>query len=140
MLFRDGVKRTSLQAIGHDYEKNCGRVEGSGEAISRGNEEGVDLGVLLGKDLLWAKAANAGDVTEESVVATRNVFTAVDHEMPVSEKGYVEFLCSSSTEVLSARLKSEAEARNLADQVARVEQLELKVKLLADDGGNVGDL
>lgn len=48
--------------------------------------------------------------------------------------------CSSAPELWSGRCDSKATSRKVADQVPKVGELELKVKLLVDDAGKLGDL
>lgn len=89
---------------------------------------------------MWAEAEDAGEATEEFLMTTRTLSTAVGYEVNVSKKGYVELLRSLSTELLSARHESDIAAHKSAGQDAKMGQLELKVQLLADDAVKVGDL
>lgn len=51
----------------------------------------------------------------------------------------MELLCSFATEVRSARHEAELAACKLAEQVAKVGELELKAELPADNAGKIGD-
>lgn len=48
--------------------------------------------------LLLTLAGDAGDMSEEGVVATKTLITAVGHELPASNKGYVKQICSFAIE------------------------------------------
>lgn len=60
------------------------------------------------KDPLWAETGDGGDVSEEALVVMRTLVTATGHDVPVSEKGYVEFLRSFDTEMQATRRESQA--------------------------------
>lgn len=100
----------------------------------------MDLNKLWENALLCAEDEDAVGVTEEALVATRTLITAVGHKLLMSEMGYTELLCSFATKLRSARRESKCAARNLAVRMAKVGDIEFKLQLFADDSGNVGDL
>lgn len=79
-------------------------------------------------------------MTEKALVATWPPITAVSRKGLVSEKSYVEELRSFATVVLLESRESEIAARKLLDHVRKVQNLEHKMQLLADDAGKVGNL
>lgn len=140
VIFCGGFERTLLEAIECDYDDYPSRGEGSGKVSGKIDEHVVDLIALLEVVLLWAESGDVGDVSEEALVVTRTIITAVRHEVPVFKKGYMELVCSFFTEAQSACLESEVPAPRLADQGANVGVLELNEQLLAGDSGKVSDM
>lgn len=94
---------------------------------------------LLKNNLLCAETGDAVDMTETADVAMRALVTALDHELPVSKKSYVELSLSFATDVQSPLRELAGAARKLADQEVEVGELELLVHILADDTGKVRD-
>lgn len=53
---------------------------------------GIELDALLDADMLSINAADEDEVTEETLLATCSLISAVVHEVPVFNKGDVELL------------------------------------------------
>lgn len=140
LFLRDIVEQVSLGTLKSDYDKKFSQDDGTGEDRGRRDEEELDLDKLSRKDLLWAEVVNAGDLTEEWFVVTRTLIIAVGHKGPVPKKIQMELRRSFATEVQSARHEPEVFAREFAYQVAKVRELDLKVRFLADGAGKVGNL
>lgn len=108
LFFHDSVKRTFLEAISHDYDKSGGQVDSSGVARGRGWEE-VESRGIIGKKLSQAGTEDARDVTKEALVATRNLPTAVRHDLPVSKEmiwsGFIALLLKYSRCVAPLKLQ-----------------------------------
>lgn len=79
-------------------------------------------------------------VTEEAVLATRFLVRAVKCGIPISKKCYVELPQSLADEVQSKRRNCETRIRQLDAMVAKVKELEMKVGMLLDEAGKVGNV
>lgn len=88
------VSRAYLASILQDYNDYCLQQSGRGEAERVRASSGVHFDALLEKDLLWIEANDAEGVTEEALFATRSMVSAVEFEIPVPRKGYMEILRS----------------------------------------------
>lgn len=76
--------------------------------------------------------------TEEALLGTRSLAEAIEYEMPVSKKRFVEVLRFLAGEVKSRCSECEATTQQLYTRVTNEEQLEWKVVLLSDEAGKIG--
>lgn len=83
------------------------------EKVAARASGGVDLVSLSEENLSWTKAGDIYGVTEEALLATRSLITAVGHEMWVIMKGCVKLLHSLAGELRSKRSKCDATIRQL---------------------------
>lgn len=74
---------------------------------------------------------------EERRNASRASLKETGCGVPISEKGHVDVVYQLAREVRKSLLKSEVDRRELADRDGKIEELNLKVQLLADDSENV---
>lgn len=116
-----------FEAIRRDYDKHCGQADGSAEVSGKVVEERLDLTSLLQNDLLWAEAADGGDITEKVLVVMRILITAADHGVPVSKEGYENLLRSLTIEVRAVCREMPATIRELDVKNAKKTGLELEV-------------
>lgn len=80
----------------------------------------VDLNKLSQDNLLSVEAGDAKGVTEEPLLATRSVVSAVHHEEAVFKKNYVELRQSLDNDLKSSRTECEDTARQLDERDAKV--------------------
>lgn len=106
-----------------NYNKYRGLENKPGEARREENAESVDRHALLEKDLLWGQVGDAGDVTKEVLDATRLIFTAVGHDVPISEKGYLDLLRGLSDKVQKAQRKTDATTRQLSEKERKIGEM-----------------
>lgn len=66
---------------------------------------------MLDEDIFWTEAEDVESVTEEALLATRSLVSAVAYNVPVSKKGYVEPRRSLVGEVQSKRRDCKATMR-----------------------------
>lgn len=79
-------------------------------------------------------------MTEEMLVATRSLVTAVDHEVLFSKIVYLEVVCTLVDGVQKAQRKLEDTTRYLTTKKVKIGALELKVRLLTDTSVVVSEL
>lgn len=140
ITFRVDASRVDLASIWQDYDACRQREGGCGENNRAGASGGAELDALLEKNLLWAEAGDAERVTEEALLPTLSLVSAVGYDLFVSKKGFVELLRSLAGEVLTRRIECEATTRHLDDRTTKVGELGLKARLLAEEAGQVGAL
>lgn len=92
------------------------------------------------KDLLWTETGGAERHTEEALLATRSLVSAELQNVPMFKKGCEELLRSFGGEVKSERSDYKAMTRQLDEKTTKMEELKLKVSLLAEGAGQVGAL
>lgn len=105
-----------------------------------GKSWSVNSAALLNKNMMSSEAGDEQGVTEETLLGTRSLASAVGHEVPKFKIGYVSLLKFLSGEVWSRRSECEAITRKSADRDTKVAELDLKVRFLAIENGKVGHL
>lgn len=85
-------------------------------------------------------AGDAGDMAQEPFVAKSTQIKASDYMFSVPKKGYIPLLRIFNTKAQLSSLEYNDSARKLVDQEAKMGELELKVQLLFDGAGEVGDM
>lgn len=94
---------------------------------------------MLEKGSLRAETGDAVDEPEEALWGTSSLISAVVHEVPVAKSGYVELLHVLTNKVQSPCRESETVTHKLALHEALVDELELKIQLLADEAVEAAD-
>lgn len=120
VTLRADVLRADLASVRRDYN-DYRRQEGGRGETERARDSGLlVLDVFFEKYLLWTEAAYAEGVTEEALLATRSLVSAVRNKLPLSKREHVELLWSLDDGVQSKRSEFKAMTQKLAAKVSRV--------------------
>lgn len=87
---------------------------------------GVDLGISLDQNLVWAQATDTVVLSDENQNATRGLVAEISCVVPIFKKAYVDLVQQLAEEVNDGHQSSEVYRRELAERDGKIEELSLR--------------